>query len=91
MQVTEHISHNWTYPAALDGSSGNPEAEVVVQVRSDGSIISYNLSKRSTNPRFDESVLKAVERSNPLPRLPEGYGKSREVFILTFSLDGLLR
>ncbi len=90
MQVREHISHNWTYPAALDTASGNPEAEVVVQVRSDGSIIGYEISRKSANPRFDQSVLKAVERSNPLPRLPEGYGKSREVFILTFSLDGLL-
>jgi len=91
MQVREHISRNWTYPAALDSVSGNPEAEVVVQVRREGSIINYSLRRNSSNPRFDQSVLKAVERSDPLPPLPEGYGKSREVIILNFSLRDFLR
>jgi colicin import membrane protein len=91
IHVRDHISRNWTYPAALDSVSDNLEAEVVVQVRSEGSIESYRLRRSSSNQLFDQSVLKAVERSDPLPSLPEGYGKKREVIILTFSLRDLLR
>lgn len=91
INVRDHISHNWTYPAALDAVSHNLEAEVVVEVRSEGSIVSYSLRRNSSNPLFDQSVLKAVERSDPLPPLPEGYGKKREVIILNFSLRDLLR
>ncbi|MFO8088677.1 MAG: TonB family protein [Desulfatiglandaceae bacterium] len=91
IHVRDHISRNWTYPAALDTASGNLEAEVVVQVRSEGSIIDYSLRRNSSNPLFDQSVLKAVERSDPLPPLPEGYGKKRETIILNFSLRDLLR
>lgn len=91
IHVRDHISRNWTYPAALDSVSDNLEAEVVVQVRSEGSIESYSLRRSSSIPLFDQSVLKAVERSDPLPPLPEGYGKKREVIILNFSLRDLLR
>jgi colicin import membrane protein len=91
IHVRDHISRNWTYPAALDAVSGNLEAEVVVQVSSKGSIIDYRLSRNSSNQLFDQSVLKAVERSDPLPPLPEGYGKKREVIVLNFSLRDLLR
>ena len=33
----------------------------------------YDLKKKSSNKYFDDSVFKAVKKSNPLPKLPKGY------------------
>jgi N-methylhydantoinase A len=63
--------------------------EVDERVRSDGTILKSRLEKRSTDVLFDESVLKAIERSNPLPPFPEGYRKTHEEFYINFTLNDL--
>lgn len=90
MQVRDRITRNWTYPVTLETVSGDPRAVVTLQVGSNGSVIGYNISRKSANPRFDESVLKAVERSDPLPPPPEEYGKQVEI-TLNFNLSDLRR
>ena len=90
MQVKDLITRNWTYPVTLDSISGDSRAVVTLQVRNNGSVIGYNISQKSANPRFDESVLKAVERSDPLPPPPEEYGKQVEI-TLNFNLSDLRR
>ncbi|MFO7784270.1 MAG: TonB family protein [Thermodesulfobacteriota bacterium] len=84
-RVQEHITANWSYPAALQ-SRGNPEATILLRVQRDGTITSSRLVKRSTNSVFDDSVLRAVERSDPLPPFPESYKMSREEFEIRFTL-----
>lgn len=90
MQVRDRIARNWTYPVTLETVSGDPRAVVTLQVGSNGSVIGYNISLKSANPRFDESVLKAVERSDPLPPPPEEYGTQVEI-TLNFNLSDLRR
>jgi len=58
-------------------------------VKSDGSIGKTTLKKRSASPIFDDSVIKAVERSNPLPPFPEGYKRSQDEFVFNFNLKDL--
>jgi colicin import membrane protein len=65
------------------------EAIVVVMVKSDGSVVKTRLDKRSGSPIFDDSVMKAVERSNPLPPFPEGYKRSDDEIYLKFNLNDL--
>jgi colicin import membrane protein len=86
--VTQWIAGNWSYPAALD-PEGNPEATILLEVKRDGTILSSRFVKRSSNAVFDESVLRAVERSNPLPPFPEAYNKSRDEIEIRFNLDEL--
>lgn len=88
MEVEEWIKSNWSYPVALDNEK-DIEAIVVLKVKSDGSILNKNFEKRSSIAMFDESVLKAIERSDPLPPFPEGYRKSHEEFIISFNLKDL--
>jgi colicin import membrane protein len=38
---------------------------------------------------FDESVLKAIERSNPLPPFPDSYRMSQDELQITFNLSDL--
>lgn len=52
--------------------TGNPAAVVAVRMAPDGSLLSANLAKSSGNPAWDSAVLRAVSRSDPLPRDENG-------------------
>ena len=69
--VEDWIKGHWSYPVALDKE--NLEAIIVVKAKSDGSILKWWFTKKSSNAMFNQSVLKAVEQSDPLPRFPPGY------------------
>jgi len=88
MEAENWIKSNWSYPVAMDNVK-DLVAVVVVMVKSDGSILKTRFEKRSSNLLFDESVSKAIERSDPLPPFPEGYRKSYEEFVIKFSLKDL--
>jgi outer membrane biosynthesis protein TonB len=45
--------------------------------------------KHSGSPVFDESVTRAIKRSDPLPPMPESYPKSYEELEITFNLKEL--
>jgi colicin import membrane protein len=87
-EVETKIKGNWSYPVALQLKK-DLEAIVVLQVKSDGTILRSQLKKRSANPIFDQSVLKAIEKSDPLPPFPEGYRKSHDEIEITFNLKDL--
>jgi len=55
----------------------------------DGTISQFTFKKRSGDAIFDESVAKAIERSNPLPPFPEGFLKSSEEIEINFNLREL--
>jgi colicin import membrane protein len=88
MDVEILIKSNWAYPASME-SKKDLEAFVVIMVKSDGSIVKTKLEKRSGSPIFDDSVMKAVERSNPLPPFPESFKRSYEEFGFNFNLKDL--
>lgn len=88
MEVEIWIKSNWAYPVALQRPK-NLEAIVVLRVKRDGSITRTDFKKRSSDTIFDQSVTKAIERSDPLPPLPEGYVKSYEELEITFNLKEL--
>jgi colicin import membrane protein len=85
MEVEHLIKSNWAYPAAMERKK-DLEAIVVLTVQSDGSITQTKFEKRSSSPLFDDTVMKAVERSNPLPPFPGGYNRSYDEFEINFNL-----
>ena len=87
-EVEERIKSNWSYPVALQ-SKRDLEAIVVVMVKRDGAIVNIQLKKRSGSAIFDQSVLRAVERSGPLPPFPEGYRRSQDEIEIKFNLREL--
>jgi colicin import membrane protein len=87
MEVEAKIKSNWSYPIAMDKQK--LEAVAVLVVKQDGTITKTRLEKRSSSTLFDESVLKAIERSNPLPPFPESYRKSYDELEITFNLKDL--
>ena len=52
--------------------SGNPTAEVEVRTSPDGTIVSRKLLKASGVARWDEAVLKAIDKTETLPRDVDG-------------------
>jgi colicin import membrane protein len=92
LQIETAIKENWSYPIALiDAKEGKiPEAVIKLSLRSDGKILKVEFKKRSWDRLFNESVLKAIERSDPLPEFPPGYKKSSEEVEIRFSLRDLI-
>ncbi|MBK5101807.1 MAG: TonB family protein [Desulfobacteraceae bacterium] len=91
MEVEERIKGNWSYAVGLAGPKKEKglEAVIVLKARSNGTIIKSWFKKRSSNAMFDQSVLRAVERSDPLPPFPEGYRKTTDEIEITFNLKDL--
>lgn len=88
MEVEERIKSSWSYPVALKGKK-DLEAIVVVTVKRDGTILRTEMKKASSDPIFDQSVLRAIKRSDPLPPFPEGYIKSYDEIEIKFNLKDL--
>jgi colicin import membrane protein len=90
MEVRDWVKNNWSYPALLSVQNEKDlEAVFVLTVKSDGKILRSRFEKKSANPLFDQSVLKAIERSDPLPPFPPGYHKSQDELEITFNLKDL--
>ena len=91
MEVEQRIKSNWSYPVALLGPESRKalEAIVVVKVKSNGKILKFWVMERSSNVMFDQSVIKAVERSDPLPPFPEGYRRTHDEIEINFNLREL--
>jgi colicin import membrane protein len=88
MEIETAIKNKWSYPVALlNAKKGEiPEAVVIVTLRNDGKILRSWFKSRSHNALFDDSVMKAIEKSDPLPPFPPGYKKSHEEIEINFSL-----
>jgi colicin import membrane protein len=55
-----------------DAPAGNPAAEVLVRAAPDGSVLSRQISKSSGSAAWDEAVLRAIDRTQRLPRDVDG-------------------
>jgi colicin import membrane protein len=67
---------------STDTFDGNPAAEVEVRSASDGTILSRKLVKSSGNKAWDDAVLKAIDKTETMPRDTDGRVPSP--MILTF-------
>jgi colicin import membrane protein len=93
LEIENTIKNNWSFPVALLDAKmdKSPEATIIVEVRSDGKIQKAWFRKKSNNSLFDDSVLKAVEKSDPLPAFPPSYKKRYEDIEINFSLKDLVQ
>ncbi len=68
-RLVARIKPNITYPGDV---VGNPRAEVEVRVGADGSIQSRRIVQSSGNKAWDEAVLRAIDKTEVLPRDTDG-------------------
>ncbi len=74
------IKENWAWV----GQRSNLRVVVHFGVRETGEIVGLKIVQPSGDPSYDESVLRAVKKSSPLPAPPENYRKDFADVELTF-------
>jgi TonB family protein len=72
-QVEALIKQNWTWV----GANPNLTIRVGFRIGDDGQVADLRVIQRSGDSTFDDSVMRAIRISNPLPAPPEKY---REIF-----------
>lgn len=88
-KIWDRIRNNWIFPGRTIKGKDNLQAIVVIQIARDGKIIGCRFERRSGNDLFDQSVVKAIRRSDPLPGLPEEYMKATHELGIRFNLSEL--
>jgi colicin import membrane protein len=68
-RIKARIKPNIVFPDAIDG---NPVAEVEVRAAPDGTIVGRRLVRASGVREWDEAVLRAIDRTETLPRDVDG-------------------
>lgn len=68
-KVSAKVKPNIVYPDAV---SGNPRAEVEVRLSPDGTIVGKRLVTSSGNKAWDDAVLRALDKTESLPRDVDG-------------------
>lgn len=68
-RLVGRIKPNITYPGDV---VGNPRAEVEVKVAPDGMILSRRIAQPSGNKAWDDAVLRAIDKTEILPKDPDG-------------------
>ncbi len=71
--IRERISSEWALPVELIGKKQDYTTIIGIKIDRDGNILHTEIEESSGNIVFDRSVLKAIEKSNPLPPLPEEF------------------
>jgi colicin import membrane protein len=74
------IKENWAWV----GQRSNLKVVVQFGVKENGEIIGLKIVQPSGDPSYDDSVLRAVKKSSPLPAPPENYRKDFADVELTF-------
>ena len=78
-RIKARIKPNITFNDDIDG---NPRAEVEVRVAPDGTILSRKLIQASGNKAWDDAVLKAIDKTETLPRDTDG--RVQPVMVISF-------
>ena len=70
-KIVSAIKENWAWP----GQKGSLKALVRFSIKDSGEITGMKIAEPSGDPAFDESILRALRKSSPLPAPPESYRK----------------
>jgi colicin import membrane protein len=73
--INGKIQQAWVLPP-YDKRNGKLEAIVVLKIARNGSIIGFEFEKRSGDANLDDSVARAIRKSDPLPPLPDIFRES---------------
>jgi colicin import membrane protein len=70
-KIVNTIKENWAWP----GQKGSLKALVRFSIKDSGEITGLKIAEPSGDASFDESILRALRKSSPLPPPPETYRK----------------
>jgi colicin import membrane protein len=84
-QIFSTIKNNWVWV----GQKGNLSMKVHFNIKDNGEIVGLKVVQPSGNASYDDSVLRAVRKSSPLPPPPETVRKDGSDVELTFRPEDL--
>ena len=91
VEVAYRIQSNWACSEQLAGNRENLAVLVGIEILPNGQIENIWFDKQSGNKYLDESAMRAVKKSNPLPPLPRDFrGRSFKTG-LRFTPEGVSR
>jgi len=70
--IWQRIRSVWVLSEETLGGKKNLETIITIRIARDGQIEEMQFEKKSGNSYLDESALRAIKKSNPLPPLPPG-------------------
>jgi TonB family protein len=76
LAVRNRIGQNWGAPAGLVTQGNRVRCTVYFKIDRLGRVTDIKLEESSGVPFFDQSAVRAVGISSPLPPLPQGYGEA---------------
>ena len=88
-QIAYEVEKNWALPTGISSSENGIEASIIFKVMSDGKIKDIWFDKKSGNRYFDDSVLRAVEKSDPVSPYPKDVKEKYIPIGLHFTPKGL--
>ncbi len=89
VEIAYQIQQNWAFSEPMVGGRKDLEARLVIKILPEGRIADLFFETKSGNAYFDDSVYKAVKKSDPLPPLPKGYRRPFYMVGLYFTPSGL--
>ncbi len=89
LEIAYQIGKNWAFPEQLAGGHTDLEALVGIKIMPNGEIKDIWFDQRSGNSYLDESVKKAIMKSDPVRPHPPGIKKPYVQFGLRFTPEGL--
>ncbi len=88
-EIYYRIQQNWAYSEQLGGGNSEMMAVLVIKIMPGGEIIDIWFERKSGNRFLDESAYRAVQKSNPLPPIPQEYNRPYYEVGLRFGAGGL--
>ena len=88
-EIYYRIQQNWAYSEQLGGSNSEMMAVLVIKIMPGGEISDIWFERKSGNRFLDESAYRAIQKSNPLPPIPQEYNRPYYEVGLRFGAGGL--
>ena len=76
-------SKNWVLPEGLL-KQADISADVAIRISRNGKIEDVYFERKSGVVPFDQEVIRTLQKSDPLPPIPEGYPRNTYEVVLTF-------
>ena len=77
------IKKNWVLPEGLL-KQADISADVAIRISRNGKIEDVYFERKSGVVPFDQEVIRTLQKSDPLPPIPEGYPRNTYEVVLTF-------
>lgn len=89
VEIVAIIRQNWSFTPQLIRETGEIKTYVALSIETNGAISDIRLDRRSVSRYFDNTVIKAIEKSSPLPPVTRNVSKTAMRIGLVFTPQGI--